>query len=256
MKKNNWCLWFFSLCLTIVSLSALGEIKKNLVFATEATYPPFEFVDVAGRVQGFDVEIASALCKQMQVDCKFVNQPWDSLIPSLKIGKFDALIGAIQITEARKQQVDFTEPYYVPTASFVGAKDAKLALTPESLQNKTVGVQSGTTMEQYVQGVYGSTVKIKSYSSIQDALLDLTSGRVDLVFGDTPIVIDWIKNHGQSDYVIVGEPVHDEKYFGIGDGIAVRKGDTELLDALNKALKEIKANGVYDAITKKYFGKS
>ncbi len=241
------------LSITVLINSTSLADTKTLTFATEATYPPFEFVDNSGKIQGFDIDIAKALCSEMKTQCTFVNQPWDSLIPSLKLGKFDAVIGAMQITEARKKVVDFTNPYYTPTASFVAKNNSTLSITADGLKGKTIGVQGGTTMEQYLQGVYGNAITVKSYASIQDAFLDLTSGRVDAVFGDTPIIVDWLKKHGDTQFKLVGQTISDSHYFGIGDGIAIRKGNSELLNALNKALSDIKANGTYDKIIQQYF---
>jgi arginine transport system substrate-binding protein len=249
--KKILSLLLFSIAVFINSTS-LAE-TKTITFATEATYPPYEYVDNSGKIQGFDIDIAKALCAEMKVQCTFINQPWDSLIPSLKLGKFDAIVSAMQITEARKKVVDFTDPYYTPTASFVAKNTSDISITPEGIKGKIIGVQGGTTMEQYLQGTYGNSITIKSYASIQDAFLDLTSGRVNAVFGDTPIILDWLKKHGENQFKTVGQSVSDTHYFGIGDGIAIRKDNSDLLNALNKALSEIKANGTYDKIIQRYF---
>lgn len=247
---------FFLLAIFLISafISPLSQAEiKKITFATEATYPPFEYVDNTGKIRGFDVDIANALCANMKVQCNFINQPWDSLIPGLKLGKFDAAMGAMQITDARKKVVDFTNPYYTPTAIFVAKNNSGFSTSPEGLKNKIIGVQGGTTMEQYLQTIYGNTIKLKSYASVQDALLDLTAGRVNAVFGDTPIVMDWLNKHGDKQYSTVGQAISDTHYFGTGAGIAVRKGNTELLNAFNKALADIKANGIYDKIIQQYF---
>lgn len=241
------------LSITVFINSTAWADIKNITFATEATYPPFEYVDNSGKIQGFDIDIAKALCAQMKSQCTFVNQPWDSLIPSLKLGKFDAVISAMQITDARKKVVDFTAPYYTPTASFVTQNNVITSISPEGIKGKIIGAQSGSTMEQYLQSVYGNAITVKSYASIQDAFLDLTSGRVNAVFGDTPIILDWLKKHGDNQFKVVGPSISDTHYFGIGDGIAVSKGNSELLNALNKALSDIKANGIYDKIIQHYF---
>jgi arginine transport system substrate-binding protein len=239
----------------IISHGALANTVKTITWATEATYPPFEFIEASGQIKGYDIDIANALCAQIKAQCTFSNQPWDSLIPSLKLGKFDALIGAIAITDARKQQVDFTNPYYENAASFVAPIAQHLALTSASLKGKTIGVQGGTTFAQYVQAKYGDEVTVKGYPSLQEALLDLTAGRVDVVFGDQPVIQEWLKKNTRQ-YAQLGKPIYDEKYFGIGNGIAVRKGKNDLLNALNQALVTIKKNGTYDKINQHYFGKT
>lgn len=226
---------------------------KTIKFATEATYPPFEYVTPAGGIQGFDIDVAKALCKELKAQCTFTNQPFDSLIPSLKVGKFDAIIAAMAITSERQKEVDFTAAYYNNTVSFVAAKNSTLEISAAGLKGKTVGVQAGTTFEQYLQKKYAGNVKVNTYASEESAFLDLAAGRVDAVMGDTPLVEQWIKEHGMSQYQIIGKPVKDEMYFGKGDGIAIKKGNAELLSALNQALKAIKANGEYTKIKAHYF---
>ena len=233
--------------------TGLAFAQNSLTFATDATYPPFESLAPSGEMQGFDVDIIKALCNKMQSKCSFVNQSFDSLIPSVQLGKFDAIFGAINITAARAKQVDFTNPYYVNTVSMVALKDKNLTLDPASLKGKTIGVQGGTTLSQYLQDTYGSKVKVNTYASEESAFLDLTSGRVDAVMGDTPLIATWLKKNNDK-YTLVGQAVTSEKYFGQGYGIAVKKGNADLLKQLNDALAAIKADGSYDKIVKQYFG--
>jgi arginine transport system substrate-binding protein len=224
----------------------------TLRFATEATYPPFEFIDESGQIKGFDIDIANALCQQMKVQCTFSNQSFNSLIPSLKLGKFDALVAALGVTSDRQKQVDFTNSYYEPSASFVAPLSKHYTLS--MLPGKTIGVQAGSTFEKYLQDKYGNTITIKTYASVQEAFLDIVSGRVDVVIADTPIAQSWLKqNNNNKTFSIVEQPIVDHTYFGAGFGIAVRKNSTELVNSLNQALTEIKANGVYEKIFKKYF---
>jgi arginine transport system substrate-binding protein len=238
--------------ISFLAHAVLAALPSTLRVATEATYPPFEFVDAKGEIQGFDVDIVQALCKQMQVTCVFSNQPWESLIPSLKVGKFDVLIGGMNITEARKEQVDFTEPYYASTVSFV-APIAKEIDIDSGLEGKTIGVQGGTATEILLKEKYPAAT-IKTYTSQQNAFLDLTSGRVDAVLADTPVVLIWLKkNHASEKYQRVGKPIIDLAHLGSGYGIALKKGNTELRSAFNKALVEIKETGEYEKIVQKYF---
>jgi len=246
-------LFFCILTICMIPLQAWATLPQTLRVVTEATYPPFEFISAEGSIQGFDIDIVNALCKHIKVSCMFSNQPWDSLIPSLQLGKFDVLVGGINITETRKKQVDFTEPYYMNTDSFVAPKNKALDVSRAGLQGKTVGVQRSTTAQYFLQGEYPQT-KIKTYLSQQDAFLDLVLGRVDAVLGDTPVVMKWLKeSHSSPKYVVVGQPMNSAQYFGMGYGIALKKGNAELLAAFSKALAEIKANGEYEKIVKKYF---
>lgn len=239
---------------SLLGLNSLAALPQTISFATEAAYPPFESINAKGEMKGFDIDLANALCKQMNVTCTFSNQPWDSLIPSLMLGKFDALIGAMNITEPRKQQVDFTQPYYASTGSFVSMSVSPVEISAAGLKDKVVGVQGGSTFEQYMHGEYPD-VKVKPYANLQDAFLDMVVGRVDTVLGDSPTVMNWLKkNDAQTHkFTIIGQPIINPKYFGTGYGIAVKKGNTELLSALNKALDAIKQNGTYEQLVQQYF---
>lgn len=234
---------------------AMNAIAQNLTFATEATYPPFESVDNSGKIVGFDVDIMNALCNQIHATCTIVNAPFDSLIPSLQVGKYDAIIAALGITPQRQQVVDFTKPYYNETVSVVASKNSELQLNATSLKGKTIGVQGNTTMYQYLKSKYGSVVKINTYQSEESAFLDLTAGRVDAVMGDTPLIEGWLQesNHSQN-YSTIGRPLMDATYFGPGFGIAVQKGNSTLVNELNTALIQIKHNGTYHKIEMKWLG--
>ncbi len=242
------------LLLWVCSQPLWAAIPTTLHFATEATFPPFEQMDAAGNVIGFEIDMTNALCKQMQVKCTYSNQPWVSLIPSLKLGKFDALISALSITEDRKKQIDFTQPYFYATAHFVAPMGSHLDTSPQGLVGKTIGVQIGTTSERYLQDIYGKKIQLKTYPNQQDALLDLMAGRVDAVLGETPVTLYWLhQQQMQNKFTLIGKPITDVTYFGSGYGIAVRKGNQELLDAFNKALVAIKADGSYQKIVDTYF---
>ena len=239
---------------TIFAKSAtVGAPIKTIRFAVEATYPPFEYIDASGQIKGFDIDLANALCQQIGATCTFTYQTFNSLITSLNLGKFDAIISAIGITTDRLKQVDFTNSYYEPRACFVTTLDKPYTLA--DIVGKKIGVQQATTMEKYINEKYAGKVTVKSYASIQEAFLDLISGRVDFILTDLPIAQAWLKKDKHDKrYRIMGEPIIDSVYFGTGYGIAVRKDNTELLNALNKALIAIKSNGTYNKIAKKYFG--
>ena len=224
--------------------TAFAAQAKDITFAMEPSYPPFELTNEKGEIIGFDVDVANAICKEIQATCHFKSQAFDALIPSLKAKRFDAAISAIDITEARAKQVSFSDPYYDSSASFIGMKGkADLAAA------KNVGVQNGTTYQQYVVAE-AKQYTPKSYASLQDAILDLKNGRIDVIFGDTAVLADILTK--QADLAFVGDKVDNKKYFGNGLGIAVNKGSKELLADLNKGLATIKANGEYQKIYDKW----
>ncbi|MBC8945272.1 MULTISPECIES: arginine ABC transporter substrate-binding protein [Xenorhabdus] len=234
--------------LSSITLSATAAEKQTLRFATEATYPPFEFIDENNKIQGFDVDLANAICKRIHAECTFTNQAFDSLIPSLKFRRVDVLMAGIDITPDRQNQVDFTDTYYDNSAIFVTAKGKYSQLT--ELKGKLVGTQNGTTHQKYLMEQH-KELKSVPYDSYQNAILDLKNGRIDALFGDTAVVNVWLKKN--KELGTIGEKVTDKNYFGTGLGIAVRKGNTVLLNKLNQALAEIKQDGTYDTIYKVWF---
>jgi arginine transport system substrate-binding protein len=244
------------LLLTALMLSASFSIHAaTLSFATEATYPPFESVESSGKITGYDIDIMNAVCAQIKTKCTISNAPFDSLIPSLNIGKYDAIISALSITPQREKVVAFTQPYYLVTITVIAPKASHLELNATSLKGKTIGVQGDTTFYQYLKAKYGSVVKINTYKSQESAFADLTNGRVDAVMGDTPLNAAWLKqSNNAQEYVYVGAPISDVTYFGPGYGIAVKKTNTKLSTQLNAALDAIKQNGEYQKINHKWFG--
>lgn len=223
---------------------------QEITFAMEPSYPPFEFTNEKGEIIGFDVDIANAVCKEIQATCHFKNQAFDALIPSLIKGRggFDAAISAIDITEARAKQVAFSQPYYTSSASFIALKGKINNLS----QAKKVGVQNGTTYQQYVNAE-AKQYAPSSYASLQDAILDLKNGRIDLIFGDTDVLRDMLSKNPE--IAFVGERVTDKRYFNNGLGIAVKKSNTALVDSLNKGISLIKENGEYQKIYDKWLSK-
>ncbi|EJO4028855.1 arginine ABC transporter substrate-binding protein [Vibrio cholerae] len=230
-------------------VSASAAAQQEIKFVMEATYAPFEYMDEKNQIQGFDVDLANALCKQLEAKCSFHNQAFDSLIPALKFKRYDAAISAMDITEARLEQVNFSNPYYDNSAAFVSL--AGKVADQATLKGKRVGVQNGTTHQSFLLEQRSDVVAVP-YSSYQDAFIDMKNGRIDSVFGDTAVVAEWFKGDNKLEYV--GERVTNPQYFGNGFGIAVNKDNQALLDQLNAALEAVKENGEYAAIFNKYFG--
>jgi len=227
---------------------------KTIRFATEGAYPPFNMLDSNGQLQGFDVDITNALCKQMGVECKLMIQDWDGLIPGLLAKKYDAIVASMSITEERKQKVDFTNKYYVSPARFVAKKGAGIDVSKKGLKGKVVGVQRATIHENFVRDNFGDSIQIKSYATQDEANMDLTAGRVDLVIADATVLQGgFLDTDAGKDYAFIGPSFTDAKWFGEGIGIAVRKGDGDLKEKLNKAIKDLRKSGVYQKINAKYF---
>ncbi|MBF0751858.1 MULTISPECIES: lysine/arginine/ornithine ABC transporter substrate-binding protein [unclassified Pasteurella] len=236
------------LLLTAVLFGSTAMVNaQDITFAMEPSYPPFEFMNEKGEIIGFDVDVANAICNEIKATCKFKGEAFDALIPSLKAKRFDAAISAMDITEVRSKQVLFSDAYYDSTASYVALKGKATLETA-----KNIGVQNGTTFQQYTVAETKQYTP-KAYASLQDAILDLKNGRIDIIFGDTAVLADMINK--EPDIQFVGEKVTDKKYFGNGLGIAMNKSNKTLAESLNKGLAAIKANGEYQKIYDKWMTK-
>ncbi|NFV79210.1 ABC transporter substrate-binding protein [Magnetospirillum aberrantis] len=232
---------------TVMAAVAGNAYAADIIrFGTEGAYPPFNQIDASGKLTGFDVDIANALCVQLKAECTIVTQDWDGIIPALNGKKFDALVASMSITPERQQAVDFTDPYYTNKLQFVAAKGSDFS--PVKLKGLVLGAQratiAGTWLEEHVKDA-----EIKLYDTQDNAYLDLSSGRLDAILADKFVNWDWLKSDGGKDFEFKGEPVFDNDKVAI----AVRKGDDALRQKLNGALKAIVANGTYKKINDKYF---
>ncbi len=235
--------------------AATGAFAADKIkIGTEGAYPPFNSVTADGKVVGFDVDIANALCEKMKAECEIVTQDWDGIIPGLVAKKYDAIIASMSITDDRKKQVDFTNPYYKSALTFVGKKGSGITeVTAETLKGKTVGAQAGTTQADFITAAFPD-VELKAYPTQDEVNLDLVSGRIDLGVSDLFPMLDWIaQGKDGACCELVGAPVLDPKFAGQGAGIALRQEDDTLREAFNKALDEIVADGTYKKINEKYF---
>ncbi len=227
----------------LLATTAMTTQAEELTFAMEPSYPPFEMTNEKGEIVGFDVDVANALCKEINATCSFKSHAFDGLIQALKQKRFDAAISAMDITEARAKQVLFSDPYFNSVAAFVAKKGTDFATV------KNIGVQNGTTYQNYIAKEH-KEYEGKSYASLQDAILDIKNGRIDAIFGDLPVLVDMIQKAPELEFV--GEKVDNKAYFGNGLGIATNLNNKELIEKLNKALVTIKENGEYQKIYDKW----
>jgi lysine-arginine-ornithine-binding protein len=239
--------------LAVLATGAQAQDKQKVKIGTEGAYPPFNSIDSAGELVGFDVDIAKALCDAANFECEFVVQDWDGIIPGLLAKKYDAIVASMSITEQRKEVVDFTDKYYNTPAKLVAAKDAGFDISPEGLAGKVIGVQRATTHENFARATFPES-EVRAYATQDEANADLVSGRLDLAMADSVALLDgFLKTDAGADFEFVGPDYNDPKFHGEGVGIAIRKGEDDLRAAFNEAIDKIRADGTYQAINEKYF---
>ncbi|AHG21826.1 ABC transporter substrate-binding protein [Chania multitudinisentens RB-25] len=246
----------FSVLLTSLVFSTPLAAKSfdTISFGVDGGYPPFDVLSPSGEITGFDIDIANALCTQLKAKCVFVKQPFESMIAALNAGKFNAIIASLNITEERKKEVDFTDRYYRGAAQLVARKGSDLQPDVQSLKGKTVGVQTGSVHEAYAKKQWaGKGVKIVSYANQDNVYLDLMSGRINASLQDNiQAGNSFIDTPRGKNFAFAGPVIRDDS-ISSDVGIAVAKNNSELREALNEAIKAIRADGTYDTIQKKYF---
>jgi polar amino acid transport system substrate-binding protein len=228
-------------------LAACAPASKKIVVATDATWPPMEFVDASQEIVGFDVDLIKAVAAQAGFELEVKNQAWDGIFGGLAANKYDAVISSVTITEERKQTMDFSDPYINAGQVLIVKNDVSGVETLADLKGKKAGAQTGTTGAMEIQKVAG--VEAKNYDELGLAVEDLYSGRIDGVVADTPIAADFVLQNEKykGSLKIVGKPFTDEYY-----GIAVNKANTALLKKINKALAKLKADGKITALEDKW----
>lgn len=235
--------------LLVVSVFPLAIQAQDLRIATEGFYAPFNFIDDAGELAGFDIEIAEALCDEMAANCVLVQNDWDALIPGLTANEYDVIIASMSITPEREADVAFTLPYYSNMLAFVGRRSSGIEISPDGLSGLSVGVQRSTVSADYLEDAYGAAVNAEAFDTQASALEALASGEIDLVLGDNLPAYAWLQTDVGSAHEFVGEFVDIDDRIGI----AVRQDDQTLLDQLNEALIAIIENGTYQEINARYF---
>ncbi|MFB9885944.1 ABC transporter substrate-binding protein [Balneatrix alpica] len=241
----------------VVGMSTMQAQAKEwdkIRIGVEGAYPPFSWTTPEGELKGFDIDIAMALCEEMQAKCELVAQDWDGIIPGLLARKYDAIIASMSITEERKQKVAFSNKYYHTPARYVAAKGTQLEFTKEGLKGKKIGVQRATIHDSYLTDNFGDGVEIVRYATQDEAYLDMKAGRVDLLLADSVALQDgFLRKEGGDAYEFVGPSLTDVKWFGEGAGIAIRKQDTDLVEKFNQAIYAIRSKGEYELISDRYF---
>jgi polar amino acid transport system substrate-binding protein len=234
-------------------VTAASAETVKVGFAAEP-YPPFTSPDASGDWVGWEVDFQKAVCAAAKLDCVITPVAWDGIIPALTSKKIDLIIGSMSITDERLKSIDFSDKYYNTPTGIVGPKDQKFDATPEGLAGKTIGVQVATVHQDYVKKYFAGKSTIKEYQTQDEANQDLAAGRLDAVQADAIALSDFLKtDQGKECCELKGDVMDDPAILGAGVGVGLRKGDSELKENINAAIKAIRADGTYDRISKKYF---
>lgn len=223
--------------------------QKELIVGTDAAYAPFEIENPDKTISGFDVEVIQAIAAHQGLAIAIVNTPWEGLFTQLATGDRDILISAITINDERKKNMDFSEPYF-DAVQLIAVPGKSKVEKFDDLKNLKVGVQIGTTGDEVVTRMLGkSSPNIKRFEGTPLALQELINGGVEAVVADNGVINNFLANNPKNFKVLSDQSFSREQY-----GIAVKKGNTELLSKINSGLRAIKADGSYDRIYTKYFG--
>lgn len=220
---------------------------KVLRVATEGAFPPYNFTNPDGTLAGFDIDIANGICDKMQVKCEIIAQDWDGIIPSLKAGKYDAIVAAMAVTEERKAQIDFSEPYYSTPLVFVAKKDSSFdPSNPNDILNNTITAQRGTISVDWLEKNHPKA-KLQLQDTLTNSFLDLSAERTTAILVDKVAAVSWLQSDEGKNFAVKGQEISTDDNIAV----AVDKGNAELLTKINDALTAMKADGTYDAILKK-----
>ena len=234
------------------SAAAPAAEGKEYKVAMNAQFPPFESMNSAGQIEGFDVDVMNAIAKEEGFKVTYHQQAWDGIFASLKAGDNDILISGITITDDRKKEMLFSEPYYKITQVVLVPQGKNIASVEDLKKMDKVGVTIGTTGDLAAQKILGATSEqIIRLENLPFMLKEVETGAVDAVISDSAVVADYVKKKGDKGFTMVEVPDFTVEYYGI----AVRQDDKALMDKINSGLKKIQASGEYDKISDKYFAK-
>lgn len=231
-------------------LTRLSAIR----FLTEEDYPPFNFRGPGNQPIGFNIDLARAICLELELTCTIQVRRFDTLLSALEENRGDAIIASLAITPELRKRVAFTDRYYRTPARFVAATSFPAEdVTPEKIAGRRVGVVAGSAHEAYLRAFFAETA-IQSHPDLETALKALKRGEVDLVFGDGVALAFWLNGTSSEDCCAFrGGPFTESLYFGEGIGIAVRRDNTALRLALNYALFRLWEKGVMADLYLRYF---
>ncbi|WP_395697526.1 transporter substrate-binding domain-containing protein [Methylocella sp.] len=242
-------------CAFLLSTAPAFAAQSELVIASEGARPPYNYLDAANELAGFEIDLGKLLCARMKVKCRFVAQDWESLIPGLLDRQYDAIMAALEINDETRKSVAFSKPYVRMPSAFLAQADAKgTDVSPAALKGRSIGVEAGGAHEAFLRDVYPES-DIKPYATLEEAILDLGEGRVDFVIADKDAAADFLKtrNEGRCCKIVADSP-HVPAYFGEGVAVGLRPGDKALKAMFDKALDEVEADGSFARLEAAWFG--
>ena len=264
----------FSLGLLISLFLTISANADKIRIGTEGAYPPWNSKDASGKLIGFEVELAWTLCRYIGQQCEIVEQDWDGMIPALIMRKFDAIMAGMSITAERQKAISFSQGYADEVASLAvmkgsdlegintseginltkktGAVKKDLKTLTSALAGKTVCTQTATIHQNFLESGDVGKINVRTYKTQDEVNLDLTSGRCDVALAAAVAFTDYAEKSGKP--VILVGPTFSGGAFGNGVGVGIRKDDTELLKAFNKAIDKARKNGDISRIATKWFG--
>ncbi|PID50208.1 MAG: amino acid ABC transporter [Proteobacteria bacterium] len=243
MKKT----WLMALALGAALVSGTAVAEGTLRIGTEGAYAPYNFLNDDGKVAGFEIDLGNALCEQLAMECKFVLNEWDSIIPNLLAGNYDLIMAGMSITDERKKTLAFSDEYKpVDPSLYLVVKGTELDFG--NLEGKSVGVQGATLQAAFAEEKFGEKNTIKSYEKSDQFVSDLAAGNVDVVLADG----EFIRAMAEGSQGLL-EITGPEEQIGGGIAVGLRQDDAELLEKLNAALDTLKENGELDQLLEKYF---
>ena len=247
----------FSNCLLLAMLpvAAAAQEPQVIRFGVDPSYPPMEAKAPDGTLKGFDIDLGNAICATLHEKCVWVEQSFDGMIPALKARKFDAILSAMSATEARRQQIDFTNRIYNGPSALIARAGSKLRPTAQDLQGKHIGVVQGSTQEAYARAEWAPHgVAVVAYQTQDQIYEDLATGRLDAAF-QAAVQADYgfLRTPRGKGYALAGDLVKDPRLAGNGVAIGIRKGDGALEARINGAIDTIRKNGTYQQIASRYF---
>ena len=264
----------FGLGLLISLFLTISANADKIRIGTEGAYPPWNSKDASGKLIGFEVELAWTLCRYIGQQCEIVEQDWDGMIPALIMRKFDAIMAGMSITAERQKAISFSQGYADEVASLAvmkgsdlegidtseginltkktGAVKKDLKTLTSALAGKTVCTQTATIHQNFLESGDVGKINVRTYKTQDEVNLDLTSGRCDVALAAAVAFTDYAEKSGKP-VVLVG-PTFSGGAFGNGVGVGIRKDDTELLNAFNRAIDKARKNGDISRIATKWFG--